>query len=49
MAESEGRDEKASRRWLDVIKRLIGILIGILVVGFLIAFFIFGDLLRTGG
>ena len=49
MAEIEGQDERRSRRWLDIIKRLIGILIGILVIGFLIAVFIFGDLLRTGG
>ena len=49
MAESEGREEKESKGWIAVIKRLLGILIGILVVGFLIAVFIFGDLLRTGG
>ena len=49
MAEFEARDEKESKGWLAVIKRLVGILIGILVVGFLIAVFIFGDLLRTGG
>lgn len=49
MAESEERDEEESKGWLAVIKKLIGILIGVLVVGFLIAVFIFGDLLRTGG
>jgi hypothetical protein len=49
MAESAGRDKKESRSWLATIKRLIGILFGILVVAFLIAVFLFGDLLRTGG
>ena len=48
MAESEGRDEKEPAGWVAFIKRLLGILIGFLVVGLLIAFFIFGDLLRPG-
>lgn len=48
MAESEELGHEKSKGWLAVVKRVIGILIGILVVGFLIAAFLFGDLLRTG-
>lgn len=49
MTESEVRDENESKGWVAIIKKLFGILIGILVVGLLIAVFIFGDLLRTSG
>jgi hypothetical protein len=48
MAESDELDHDESKGWVAVVKRVIGILIGILVVGFLIAAFLFGDLLRTG-
>jgi len=48
MTESQMREEKESKGWVAIIKKLVGILIGILVVGFSIAVFIFGDLLRTG-
>ena len=49
MAEPNERDEEESKGWLAIIKKLVSILIGILVVAFLIAVFIFGDLLRIGG
>ena len=48
MAESNELEHEKSKGWLAILKRLIGIVIGILVIGFLIAVFLFGDLLRTG-
>ena len=48
MAESNEFGHEESKGWLAVLKRLIGIAIGVLVVAFLIAVFLFGDLLRTG-
>ena len=49
MTDSEEQDKKEPRGWLATIKKLLGILFGILIVAFLIAVFLFGDLLRTGG
>jgi len=48
MAGSNEIEHEKSHGWLAILKRVIGIAIGILVIGFLIAVFLFGDLLRTG-
>ena len=48
MTESNDLEHEKSHGWVAVLKRVIGIAIGILVIGFLIAVFLFGDLLRTG-
>ena len=48
MAESNELEHEKPHGWLAVLKRVIGVTIGILVIGFLIAVFLFGDLLRTG-
>jgi hypothetical protein len=43
MAETDVRDEKESKGWLDVIKKWVGILFWICIIAIVVALFVFGD------